>query len=162
MWDCGFGAANFTLAHEMYHWFAHRVRAWRSWIPWAGRILHDAIKGHLESQADGVGARILMPRMRLSQSMQMLLITWAAIRGYRAELAVTERAAFFGASKTAMKKRPHELGLHEETRRPAVRRRLDIVEMFTQSATDKGFRDSAGLRRVPISGVRCQERSQVH
>ena len=142
MWNRGFGSFNFTLAHEMYHWFAHRVHM--AFMDIMGRPEdYDTIKGHLESQADGVGARILMPRKAV---ISKYLEAVDQLGGddddadiY--ELAVTECAGFFGASKTAMKKRLHELGLHEETRRPAVRRRLDVVEMFTQYATDKGFRD---------------------
>ena len=140
MWDCGFGSFNFTLAHEMYHWFAHRVHM--AFMDIMGRPDdYDAIKGHLESQADGVGARILMPRDAVIAKYADAVDNLGGDDADTYELAVTECAAFFGASKTAMKKRLHELGLHEETRRPAVRRRLDIVEMFTQYATDKGFRD---------------------
>ena len=141
MWDRGFGSFNFTLAHEMYHWYAHRVHM--AFIDIMGRPDdYDAVKGHLESQADGVGARILMPRDTVIAKYRQAVDQFGSgddVDTY--ELAVTECAAFFGASKTAMKKRLHELGLHKETRRPAVRRRLDIVEMFTQYATDKGFRD---------------------
>ena len=141
MWDRGFGSFNFTLAHEMYHWYAHRVHM--AFIDIMGRPDdYDAVKGHLESQADGVGARILMPRDTVIAKYRQAVDQFGSgddVDTY--ELAATECAAFFGASKTAVKKRLHELGLHKETRRPAVRRRLDIVEMFTQYATDKGFRD---------------------
>ena len=140
MWDRGFGSFNFTLAHEIYHWFAHRVHM--AFMDIMGRPDdYDAIKGHLESQADSVGARILMPRDAVIAKYADAVDNLGGDDADTYELAVTECAAFFGASKTAMKKRLHELGLHEETRRPAVRRRLDIVEMFTQYATDKGFRD---------------------
>ena len=141
MWDRGFGSFNFTLAHEMYHWFAHRVHM--AFMDIMGRTDdYDTVKGHLESQADGVGARILMPRDAVTAKYRRAVDQFGSgddVDTY--ELAVTECAAFFGASKMAMKKRLHELGLHEETRRPAVRRRLDVVEMLTQYATDKGFRD---------------------
>ena len=141
MWDRGFGSFNFTLAHEMYHWFAHRVHM--AFLDIIGRPDdYDTVKGHLESQADGVGARILMPRDAVMAKYQESVDHLGGGNDADTyELAVTECAAFFGASKTAMKKRLHELGLHEETRRPTVRRRLDIVEMFAQYATDKGFRD---------------------
>lgn len=141
MWDRGFGSFNFTLAHEMYHWYAHRVHM--AFIDIMGRPGdYDAVKGHLESQADGVGARILMPRDTVIAKYRQAVDQFGSgddVDTY--ELAAKECAVFFGASKTAVKKRLHELGLHKETRRPAVRRRLDIVEMFTQYATDKGFRD---------------------
>ena len=102
---------------------------------------YETIKGHLESQADGVGARILMPRDAVIEKYEEAVQHQGGDDADTYELAVTECAAFFGASKAAVKKRLHELGLHEEIRRPAIRRRLDIVEMFTQYATDKGFRD---------------------
>ena len=149
MWERGLGSFQFTLVHEMYHWFAHRVHM--AFIDIMGKpVDYDKIKGHLESQADGVGARILMPRHAVVAKYREA-IGWAdaeslAVHGEddgtdSYEMAVASCAAFFHASKTAIKKRLHELGLHEEVRPPSVRRRLDIVELFTQYATDSTFRD---------------------
>ena len=60
MWNRGLGSFNFTLAHEMYHWFAHRVHI--AFMDIIGKPDdYERIQGHLESQANGVGARILMP-----------------------------------------------------------------------------------------------------
>lgn len=153
LWNRGLGSFNFTLAHELYHWFAHRVHM--AFMDIVGRSENYAtVKGHLESQADGVGARILMPREAVIKKYEEVLEKFSGNDGVDAdayELAVTECAAFFGASKPAMKKRLHELGLHEETRRPTVRRRLDIVEMFELYAADKGFRtllDSGAYRYI--------------
>ena len=163
----GFGSFNFTLAHELYHWYAHRVHM--AFMDLMGRPDDYAtVKGHLESQANGVGARILMPRGAVIRKYTEAVEEFSDREGNADlqadgaadsadsdadvhELAVTECAAFFGASKTAMKIRLHELGLHEETRKPTVRRRLDIVEMFTQYASDKTFRlllDSGAYRYV--------------
>ena len=149
MWERGLGSFQFTLAHEMYHWFAHRVHM--AFIDIMGRPEdYGKIKGHLESQANGVGARILMPRHAVERKYREALgqadAESLAVSGEDGgadsyEMAVAACAAFFHASKTAMKKRLHELGLHEEVRTPSVRHRLDIVEMFTQYATDKTFRN---------------------
>lgn len=149
MWNRGLGSFQFTLAHEMYHWFAHRVHM--AFMDIVGRPDdYEKIKGHLESQADGVGARILMPRHAIEEKYREALeqagsesitVPGVAVDTDTYEMAVSACSAFFHASKTAVKKRLHELGLHEEIRIPAVRTRLDIVEMFTQYASDSTFRD---------------------
>ncbi len=137
IWDRGLGSFNFTLAHEMYHWYAHRV--YMAFMDIMGRPDdYRTIKGHLESQADGVGARILMPRRAVEQKYKELL-DGSDTDAY--EVAVAECAAFFGASKTAMRKRLGELGLYQENRSPSVRRRLDIVDMFGLYASDRTFRN---------------------
>ena len=146
MWNRGLGSFNFTLAHEMYHWFAHRVHI--AFMDIIGKPDdYERIQGHLESQANGVGARILMPGFAVTEKYKEAMAGSEDADTY--EMAVSECARFFGASKTAMKKRLHELGLHEKTRRPTVRRRLDVVEMFAQYAADKTFRDllDSGLYR---------------
>ena len=149
VWDRGLGSFQFTLAHEMYHWFAHRVHM--AFMDIVGRPDdYEKIKGHLESQADGVAARILMPRHAIEakyrEALELAGSEIITVQGATAdadtyEMAVASCAAFFHASKTAVKKRLRELGLHKEIRTPAVRARLDIVEMFTQYATDSTFRD---------------------
>ena len=149
MWDRGFGSFNFTLAHELYHWFAHRVHM--AFMDIIGKPDdYETIQGHLESQANGVGARILMPGQAVTEKYREVTAgADGSIDADACELAVAECARFFGASKTAMRSRLDELGLHEKTRKPTVRRRLDIVEMFAQYAADKTFRDllDAGLYR---------------
>lgn len=143
MWDRGLGSFNFTLAHEIYHWYAHRVHM--AFMDIMGRPDdYDDIKGHLESQANGVGARIFMPGDAVRKKYSIVLEHLGELGDDEAdlyELAVTECAAFFETSKTAMKKRLHELGLHEMERKPAIRRRLDIVDLFTIYATDRDFRN---------------------
>lgn len=163
VWNRGYGSFNYTLAHEVYHWYAHRVHM--AFMDIMGKPDdYPNIKAQLESQANGVAARILMPReavaMKYTEAIRQVgsysdhaadvlpaanaptaageAVT-AAADTY--ELAVAECAAFFMVSKTAMKIRLHELGLHEEVRKPAVRRRLDVVEMFEQYTADKTFRN---------------------
>ncbi len=151
MWERGLGSFQFTLAHEIYHWFAHRVHM--AFIDIMGKPDdYEKIKGHLESQANGAGARILMPgfavREKYREELERLSEDGSEDTDSY-ELAVAACAAFFYTSKTAMRKRLHELGLHEESRSPAVRRRLDIVEMFTQYIEDETFRNllDAGIYR---------------
>ena len=153
-WERGLGNFNFTLAHEMYHWFAHRVHM--AFIDIIGKPDdYWKAKGHLESQADGVGARILMPGKAVDQKDREELDRLASdgldenTDADAYEMAVASCALFFGASKKAMKKRLQELNLHVEIREPTVRVRLDIVEMFSQYATDETFREllDAGLYR---------------
>ena len=140
IWARGFGSFNFTLAHEIYHWYAHRVHL--AFMDIMGRTDdYDTIKGHLESQANGVGARIIMPRdaIRKKYAEAVERLGDDGVDAY--EMAVSECAAFFGTSKTAIKIRLSELDIHEMKRQPTIRRRLDIVELFTIYATDQDFRN---------------------
>lgn len=139
MWNRGFGCFSFTLAHEMCHWFTHRVHM--AFMDIIER--QDSIEsiGHMDSQANGVGARILMPSHAVTKKYNEIIGDAAETDADAYEMAVSECAKFFGASKTAMKIRLDELGLHEKTRKPTVRRRLDVVEMFSLYAADRTFRD---------------------
>lgn len=142
IWERGFGSFNFTLAHEIYHWYRHRVHM--AFMDIMGKPSdYHTTKGQLESHANGVGARILMPRESVTKKYTE---TFAALNDSEDEvdayeLAVAECAAFFGTSKTAMKKRLYEIGLHELERVPTVRHRLDIVDLFNLYATDPNFRN---------------------
>lgn len=109
-WERGLGNFNFTLAHEMYHWFAHRVHmAFMDIVEKPDD--YGKVKAHLESQADGVGARILMPEKAVKQKYREELERFTSdgleenTDADAYEMAVASCELFFGASKKAMKTR---------------------------------------------------------
>lgn len=112
----GFGALNYTLAHEAYHWYAHR--ACMDFHALAGKAEENSYNGTsaysapdiLEIQANAMASRILMPQK-----------TFLRKNSEYAGMEDTERiaalASFFAVSYTAATIRLAQLGLGDYSAR---------------------------------------------
>lgn len=154
------GSYNFTLAHEVYHWYAHRA--------YMLLRMANAGQGHAkqesavqqcyvynngssrtpaalaEIQADAVAARILMPRRAVARKYKKLQEKY----GTAEEMMVSDLAIFFEVSKQAMRIRLEELGIMVNTvPQPEKLRRIDRLTLFDTFSTDKN------LRRLLVSGA---------
>lgn len=153
------GSYNFTLAHEVYHWYAHRA--------YMLLRMENAGQGHAkqestvqqcyvynngssrtpaalaEIQANAVAARILMPRRTVVGKYKELREKYGA-----EEIIVAELAIFFEVSRQAMRIRLEELGIMVNTvPQPEKLRRIDRLMLFDAFSTDKN------LRRLLVSGT---------
>ena len=110
------GSYIFTLAHEVYHWYAHRaymlMRMQTQHVPAVQRCYVNGSGKHspeelAEIQANAMAARILMPRKTVRIKYQEILQKY----GTADEMVVADLAIFFAVSKQAMRIRLKELGL---------------------------------------------------
>ena len=126
---------NFTLAHEAYHWFAHR--AYVDFHRLTGRsddgTLRYSSSDILEIQANAMASRILMPR-------EMFITKYREYRELSGcENITAELASFFRVSYTAADIRMKELGLKKQ--QPAEERtRITQGEAFDIYTVDENFR----------------------
>lgn len=154
------GSYNFTLAHEVYHWYAHRA--------YMLLRMANAGQGHAkqesavqqcyvynngssrtpaalaEIQANAVAARILMPRRAVARKYKELQEKY----GTAEKMMVADLAIFFEVSKQAMRIRLETLGIMANTAlQPEKMRRIDRLTLFDAFSTDKN------LRRLLVSGA---------
>lgn len=154
------GSYNFTLAHEVYHWYAHRAyMLLRMANAGQGHAKQDSAVQQCyvynngssrtpaalaEIQADAVAARILMPRRAVVKQYKELQEKY----GTAEEMMVADLAIFFEVSKQAMSIRLEELGIMANTvPQPEKQRRIDRLTLFDAFSTDKN------LRRLLVSGA---------
>ena len=140
-WQRGYGSMNFTIAHEVYHWFAHRAH-W-SLMQYVDKPAdYGHLKWVMEVQAKAFAGRVLMPKRSVKLMYADLLLEYAGSdEADTYEMIVSQMAQFFLVSKTSIRTRLKELGLHDDQRKPAAARRmLDMDEVFELYAADKDFR----------------------
>lgn len=146
------GSYSFTLAHEVYHWYAHRaymlMRMQTQNIPAVQRCYVNGSGKHspeelAEIQANAMAARILMPRKAMRIKYREVLEKYGAAD----EMVVAELAIFFVVSKQAMRIRLKELGLMDDAAPQQDMRRIDRLSLFDVFSTDRN------LRRLLVSGA---------
>lgn len=149
------GSYNFTLAHEVYHWYAHRaymlLRMENAGQESAVQQCYVYNNGSsrtpaalAEIQANAVAARILMPRRAVVRQYKELQKKYATAE----EMIVADLAIFFEVSKQAMRIRLEELGIMVNTVPQLEKlRRIDRLTFFDVFSTDKN------LRRLLVSGT---------
>lgn len=146
------GSYNFTLAHEVYHWYAHRaymlMRMQTQHIPAVQRCYVNGSGKHspeelAEIQANAMAARILMPRKTVRIKYQEILQKY----GTADEMVVADLAIFFAVSKQAMRIRLIELGLMDNSAPQQDMRRIDRLSLFEVFSADRN------LRRLLVSGA---------
>ena len=149
------GSYNFTLAHEVYHWYAHRaymlLRMENAGQESAVQQCYVYNNGSrripaalAEIQANAVAARILMPRRAVVKQYKELQKKYATAE----EMIVADLAIFFEVSKQSMRIRLEELGIMANTSpQPEKLRRVDRLTLFDAFSTDKN------LRRLLVSGT---------
>ena len=129
-WERNDGCENFTVAHEVVHWKNHRLFADIKRLlyndvyvahrcPKPARIAWDIDKSWsdiewLEWQANGIGARILMPRETLPAKISEIVAGFPADlsadnREYYIKL-IDELAKFYGTSRQTAKYRLRDMG----------------------------------------------------
>ena len=140
-WRRGYGSMNFTIAHEVYHWFAHRAH-WSLMQYVSKPADYGHLKWVMEVQAKAFAGRVLMPKRSVNLMYADLLLEYSGIdEADTYEMIVSRMAQFFQVSKTSVRIRLKELGLHSDERKPAAARRMvDIDEVFELYASDKEFR----------------------
>lgn len=149
------GSYNFTLVHEVYHWYAHRAYMLLR-IKNAGQesavqqcYVYNNCSSRIpaalaEIQANAVAARILMPRRAVARKYKELQKKYATAE----EMIIADLAIFFEVSKQAMRIRLEELGIMIKTvSQPEKLRRIDRLTLFDAFSTDKN------LRRLLVSGT---------
>lgn len=149
------GSYNFTLAHEVYHWYAHRaymlLRITNAGQESAVQQCHVYNNGSsrtpaalAEIQANAVAARILMPRRAVVKQYKELQKKYATAE----EMIIADLAIFFEVSKQAMRIRLEELDIMVNTApQPEKMRRIDRLTLFDAFSTDKN------LRQLLVSGA---------
>ena len=149
------GSYNFTLAHEVYHWYAHRaymlLRMENAGQESAVQQCHVYNNGSsrtpaalAEIQGNAVAARILMPRRAVVKQYKELQKKYATAE----EMIAADLAIFFEVSKQAMRIRLEELGIMVKTvPQPEKLHRIDRLTLFDAFSTDKN------LRRLLVSGA---------
>ena len=149
------GSYNFTLAHEVYHWYAHcaymllRIaNAGQEGAVQQCRVYNNGSvrtpEALAEIQANAVAARILMPRRTVARKYKELQKKY----GTAEEMMVADLAIFFEVSKQAMRIRLETLGIMANTVPQADKlRRIDRFTLFDAFSTDKN------LRRLLVSGT---------
>ena len=146
------GNYNFTLAHEVYHWYAHRaymlMRMQTQHIPAVQRCYVNGSGRHspeelAEIQANAVAARILMPRKAVQIKYGEVLQKY----GTADEMVVADLAIFFAVSKQTMRIRLKELGLMDNAAPQQDMRRIDRLSLFDVFSTDRN------LQRLLVSGA---------
>lgn len=154
------GSYNFTLAHEVYHWYAHRAymllqmaNAGQEHAKQESAVQQCQVYNNgsartpaalAEIQANAVAARILMPRRAVVKQYKELQKKYATAE----EMVIADLAIFFGVSKQAMCIRLEELGIMANTvPQPEKLRRIDRLTLFDAFSTDKN------LRQLLVSGA---------
>ena len=149
------GSYNFTLAHEVYHWYAHRaymlLRMENAGQESAVQQCYVYNNGSnrtpaalAEIQANAVAARILMPCRAVVKQYKELQKKYDTAE----EMIIADLAIFFEVSKQAMRIRLEELGIMVNTvPQPEKLRRVDRLTLFDAFSTDKN------LRRLLVSGT---------
>ena len=154
------GSYNFTLAHEVYHWYAHRAymllrmaNAGQGHTKQESTVQQCRVYNNgstrtpealAEIQADAVAARILMLRRAVVKQYKELQEKY----GTAEEMMVADLAIFFEVSKQAMRIRLEELGIMVNTvPQPEKLRRIDCLTLFDAFSTDEN------LRRLLVSGA---------
>lgn len=146
------GSYNFTLAHEVYHWYAHRAymlmrmqtqhiqAVQRCYVNGSGRHSPEELA---EIQANAMAARILMPRKAVQIKYREVLEKYGAAD----EMVVADLAIFFAVSKQAMRIRLKGLGLMDNAAPQQDMRRIDRLSLFDVFSTDRN------LRRLLVSAA---------
>lgn len=147
------GSYNFTLAHEVYHWYAHRAymllrmqtqdtpaAVQRCYVNGSGKRSPEELA---EIQANAMAARILMPRKAVRIKYREALEKYGAAD----EMVVADLAIFFAVSKQAMHIWLKELGLMVNAVPQQDMRRIDRLSLFDVFSTDRN------LRRLLVSGT---------
>lgn len=154
------GSYNFTLAHEVYHWYAHRAymllrmanagqeHAKQESAVQQCRVYNNGSartpEALAEIQANAVAARILMPRRAVARKYKELQEKY----GTAEEMMLADLAIFFEVSKQAMRIRLETLGIMANiVPQPEKQRRIDRLTLFDAFSTDKN------LRRLLVSGA---------
>ena len=149
------GSYNFTLAHEVYHWYAHRaymlLRMANTGQESAVQQCYVYNNGSsrtpaalAEIQANAVAARILMPCRAVVRKYKELQEKY----GTAEEMMAADLAIFFEVSKQAMRIRLETLGIMANTvPQPEKLCRIDHLTLFDAFSTDKN------LRRLLASGA---------
>ena len=149
------GSYNFTLAHEVYHWYAHRaymlLRMVNAGQEGAVQQCYVYNNGSIrtpaelaEIQANAVAAHILMPRRAVVRKYKELQKKY----GTAEEMIVADLAIFFEVSKQAVRIRLEELGIMVNTvPQPEKLHRIDRLMLFDAFSTDKN------LRQLLVSGA---------
>lgn len=147
------GSYNFTLAHEVYHWYAHRAymllrmeNAGQEYAKQGSAVQQCYVYNNgssrtpaalAEIQANAVAARILMPRRAVVRKYRELQKKYGAAE----EMIIADLAIFFEVSKQAMRIRLEELGVMVDTvPQPEKLRRIDRITLFDAFSTDKNLR----------------------
>ena len=112
----GFGVLNYTLAHEAYHWYAHR--AYMDFHALCGRAEDGSYNGTsdystadiLEIQANAMASRILMPR-------EAFMRKNSEYSGLEDAERIAALASFFEVSLAAATVRLAQLGLGDYSAR---------------------------------------------
>lgn len=159
------GSFNFTLAHEVYHWYAHRAymllrmqtqhvlavqqddpAVQRCYVNGSGNRSPDALA---EIQANAMAARILMPRKAVRIKYREVLEKYgtAERHGAAGDFIIADLAIFFAVSKQAMRIRLEELGILDNAAPQQDRSRIDRLTLFDVFSTDRN------LRRLLVSGA---------
>ena len=154
------GSYNFTLAHEVYHWYAHRAymllrmsnaeqehAKQESVVQQCHVYNNGSIRtpaALAEIQANAVAARILMPRRAVVRKYKELQKKYGAAE----EMFIADLAIFFEVSKQAMRIRMEELGIVvNAVPQPEKLLRIDRLTLFDVFSTDMN------LRRLLVSGT---------
>lgn len=146
----GLGAMNFTLAHEAWHWYAHRAYvAFHKLTGEQGGSSYNGTSKYssadiLEIQANAMASRIMMPRKTFMQKDSEL-----------AEKDIHERisalASFFRVSYPAATIRLSQLGLCD-FRAPAETFRVTPGEACDLYFCDEAFREMVDGERIVYTG----------
>ena len=142
----GFEAMNFTLAHEAYHWFAHR--AYVDFHRLIGKQEDGSYNGMsryssadiLEIQANAMASRILMPRKAFIRKTREMA-------GDDLHSIIDSVASFFHVSYSAATIRLAQLGLYD-FRTPA-----EITQVTRRDAFDMYFSDDDFRRLVDMEQI---------
>ena len=149
------GSYNFTLAHEVYHWYAHRaymlLRMVNAGQEGAVQQCYVYNNGSIrtpaelaEIQANAVAARILKPRRAVVRKYKELQEKY----GTAEEMMAADLAIFFEVSRQAMRIRLKELEIMvNAVPHPEKLHRVDRLTLFDAFSTDKN------LRRLLVSGA---------
>lgn len=149
------GSYNFMLAHEVYHWYAHRTymllrmknTGWESAVQQCYVYNNGSSRtpaALAEIQANAVAARILMPRRAVVKRYKELQKEYATSE----EMIIADLAIFFEVSKQAMRIRLEELGIMVNiVPQPEKLHRVDRLTLFDAFSTDKN------LRQLLVSGA---------
>ena len=129
-WERTVGCENFTLAHEIVHWEKHKLFADIKRLLYRGsymahrcpkpaRILWDnetdwSDNEWLEWHANGIAARILMPKETVSAKVEEIQVAFSPeLMADKTEFFITlieKLAEFYGTSQMTTKRRLKELG----------------------------------------------------
>jgi len=142
----GFGAMNFTRAHEAYHWFAHR--AYVDFHRLTGKQADGSYNGTsryssadiLEIQANAMASRILMPR-------QAFIRKAREMSGDDIHSTINSLASFFHVSYSAATIRLAQLGLYD-FRTPVETTHVTPWDAFDVYLSDDAFRELVDTEQI--------------